>query len=270
LSSCVLRQHHCREQRHIRITYCRENDLAATQLLPFVGPYNPVLGRSKPSGRSESVCDSSGAGATSGCATSGGAAPGAIEVYAENIPHGVPRSGMKMLYRGVPMIAGGAKLEDRIQFAFGASFVEVRVHSMTGEIRTPRVVGAYAFGTVVNPKTAESQLMGGQIWGVAAALHEKTEIDERAARYTNDNLAEYLIPVNADVPSSQVIILPEEDRQVNDLGIKGVGELGNVGMNAAAGWPECRSVTSKLASPEPPTSSSQNDVETASSAIIHK
>ena len=158
---------------------------------------------------------------------------GAIEAYAENMPHGAPPTGMAMLYKGVPAIAGGAKLKDRVQFAFGASFVEVRVHARTGEIRTPRIVGAYAFGRIVNPKAAESQLMGGQIWGVSSALLEATEIDPRLAKYTNDNLAEYLIPVNADIPSYQVIMLPETDTEVNPLGIKGVGELGIVGMNAA-------------------------------------
>ena len=160
-------------------------------------------------------------------------AGGAVEAYAENIPHGAPPTGIQSLYKGVPTITGGAKLKDRIQFAFGASFIEVRVHRMTGEVRVARIVGAYAFGRVMNPKAARSQLMGAQIWGVSAALHEATEIDHRLAKYTNDDLAEYLIPVNADIPHHEIIILPEEDTQVNALGIKGVGELGNVGMNAA-------------------------------------
>lgn len=158
---------------------------------------------------------------------------GAIEAYAENIPHGAPPTGVQMLYKGVPAIVGGAKLKDRIQFAFGASFVEVRVHSRTGEVRVPRMTGAYAFGRVMNEKAARSQLMGGQIWGLSAALHEATDIDPRLAKYTNDDLAEYLIPVAADIQSHEIIILPETDHEVNELGVKGVGELGNVGMNAA-------------------------------------
>ena len=98
----------------------------------------------------------------------------------------------------------------------------------------PRIVGAFAAGRIVNPRTARSQLMGGLIWGIGSALHEATEIDRRNARYVNDNLAEYLIPVNADVPEVEVILFAEEeDRQVNPLGIKGLGELGNVGTNAA-------------------------------------
>jgi xanthine dehydrogenase YagR molybdenum-binding subunit len=160
-------------------------------------------------------------------------ANGAIEAYAENMPHGVPPDALQGLYKGKPALAGGAKLKDRIQFAFGAQFVEVRVHDRTREVRVPRLVGAYAAGRIVNPKTAKSQLMGGQIWGMSAALHEATEIDQRAARYTNADLAEYLIPVNADVTTVETIFVPEEDRLVNDLGIKGLGELGNVGLNAA-------------------------------------
>ena len=124
-------------------------------------------------------------------------------------------------------------MKDRVQFAFGAQFVEVRIHGRTREIRVPRIVGAFASGRIVNPKTAISNLMGGQIWGMSAALHEATEIDGRAARDYNDDLAEYLIPVNADIEEVQTIIVPEEDSEVNGLGIKGLGELGNVGLNAA-------------------------------------
>lgn len=158
---------------------------------------------------------------------------GAIEAYAENLPHGVPADGIQKLYQGHPALAGGTELKDRIQFAFGAEFVEVRVHALTREIRCPRAVGAFAAGRIVDPLTAESQLMGGLIWGVSSALHEATEIDRRSARYTNTDLAEYLIPVNADIEEARVILIPEEDRLVNDLGIKGLGELGNVGTNAA-------------------------------------
>jgi xanthine dehydrogenase YagR molybdenum-binding subunit len=111
--------------------------------------------------------------------------------------------------------------------------VETRVHSLTGEVRVPRATGAFAAGTIVNPLAARSQLMGGMIWGISAALFEATQIDPRSARYVNDDLADYLIPVNADIGEIEVIMLPEQDHQVNALGIKGIGELGNVGMNAA-------------------------------------
>jgi xanthine dehydrogenase YagR molybdenum-binding subunit len=107
------------------------------------------------------------------------------------------------------------------------------VHPRTREIRCPRVVGAFAAGQIVDPLTAKSQLMGGLIWGVSSAVHKATEIDCRHARYYNTDLAEYLIPVSADIESVEVIFVPEEERQVNDLGIKGLGEFGNVGTNAA-------------------------------------
>lgn len=159
-------------------------------------------------------------------------APGIVEAYVENVPNGAKPESARGLYKGQPGLTGGAKLKDRIQFAFGAQFVEVRVHARTGEVRAPRAVGAFSFGRIVNPKTAKSQLMGGQIWGISAALYEATEIDRRVARYYNDDLAEYMIPVNADVPLIETIMLPERDEHV-PLGIKGVGELGNVGLNAA-------------------------------------
>lgn len=156
-----------------------------------------------------------------------------VEEYAEFVPHGVKPEGIDKLYAGHSLLNGGPMLEDRIQYAFGAEFVEVRIHARTREIRVPRIHGAFAAGRIVNPKTAHSQLMGGLIWGVASALHEATEMDLNTARYINDNFADYLVPVNADVEDVTVILVPERDPHVNPLGIKGLGELGNVGTNAA-------------------------------------
>jgi xanthine dehydrogenase YagR molybdenum-binding subunit len=158
---------------------------------------------------------------------------GRLEVYAEYVPEGLPSAAAARLYKGEYMLAMGTARQDVTAYAFGAHFVEVRVHSRTCEIRVPRVVSAFAGGTIINPLTAHSQLMGGTIWGLSSALHEATELDPAAARYINDNLADYLIPVNADVPSIDIIMVPERDDRVNPLGIKGLGELGIVGMNAA-------------------------------------
>jgi xanthine dehydrogenase YagR molybdenum-binding subunit len=158
---------------------------------------------------------------------------GALEEYAESLPHGVAKDGVQALYRGAAMPMGGARLKDRIQFAFGAQFVEVRVHSRTREIRVPRMVGAFASGRILNPRTAHSQYMGGMIWGIGSALHEQTEIDPRTSRYVNTNLADYMIPVNADVGEVRIIMVPEEDRLINPLGVKGIGEIGIVGTSAA-------------------------------------
>jgi xanthine dehydrogenase YagR molybdenum-binding subunit len=130
-------------------------------------------------------------------------------------------------------VVRGSGRKDVTAFAFGAHLVEVRVHARTREIRVRRVVSAFAAGTIVNPMTAYSQFMGGAIWGLSAALFEATQIDLKTARYVNRNLADYLAPVNADVPDIQIISVPETDDRVNPLGIKGIGEVGIVGMNAA-------------------------------------
>jgi xanthine dehydrogenase YagR molybdenum-binding subunit len=157
---------------------------------------------------------------------------GAIEEYAEFLPPGAPPDAMQKLYAGIPTLVGGSKGE-KLMYALGAEFVEVRVHSQTREIRVPRIVGAFAAGHIMNTRTARSQLLGGMVWGISSALHEATEIDKRNARYVNDNLADYLIPVNADIQQLDVILVPEEDNFVNPAGVKGIGELGNVGTAAA-------------------------------------
>jgi xanthine dehydrogenase YagR molybdenum-binding subunit len=156
-----------------------------------------------------------------------------LEVYTENVPQGLPADSVASMAKGKPTMLGGAGRKDVAAFAFGAHFVEVRVHSRTREIRVPRVVSAFAAGTIVNPKTAYSQFMSGAIWGLSSALLEETVLDSGSARYVNNNLADYLIPVNADVPSVEIIMVAENDERVNPLGIKGIGEIGIVGMNAA-------------------------------------
>jgi xanthine dehydrogenase YagR molybdenum-binding subunit len=164
-----------------------------------------------------------------------------IEEYAEFVPDDAKPGEIKSLvsdgpieklYAGSPTLVGGSKGK-KLMYALGAEFVEVRIHRLTREIRTPRLVGAFAAGHIMNPRTARSQLMGGMIWGVSSALHEATEIDRRNARYVNDNLADYMIPVNADVQDVEVILVPERDDSVNPAGVKGIGELGNVGTAAA-------------------------------------
>jgi xanthine dehydrogenase YagR molybdenum-binding subunit len=156
-----------------------------------------------------------------------------LEVHVENIPDGLPPTAMADLYKGTPGMLSGSGRKDVTAYAWGAHFVEARVHRLTREIRITRVVSAFAAGTIINPLTAYSQFMGGAIWGLSSALHEATEIDLNEARYVNDNLADYLIPVNADVPDLQIIMVEETDERVNPAGVKGIGEIGIVGMNAA-------------------------------------
>ncbi|TWI60696.1 xanthine dehydrogenase YagR molybdenum-binding subunit [Bradyrhizobium huanghuaihaiense] len=156
-----------------------------------------------------------------------------VEEYGEWKPEGAPLDSFKAMHSGHVRLVGGHQMQDKIAYAFGAEFVEVRVNRFTHEIRCPRLVGAFAAGRIMNPRTARSQLMGGLIWGMSSALLEATEIDERNARYVNDNLADYLVPVNADVPGVEVILLSEQDDHINPAGAKGLGELANVGTNAA-------------------------------------
>jgi xanthine dehydrogenase YagR molybdenum-binding subunit len=157
---------------------------------------------------------------------------GALEEYVEWSPKGAKHGGVKNLDAGSIGIVGGP-MEDRMVFAFGAEFVEVRVNARTREIRVPRITGAFAAGRIVNPRTARSQYLSGLIWGIGSALHEANEIDPRAARYVNDNIAEYLIPVNADIGQVDIIMVPEVDTKVNPAGVKGIGELANVATAAA-------------------------------------
>ncbi len=160
---------------------------------------------------------------------------GAVEETGNFVPPSSRSQSTAGLYKGSADVTGGTNAGNPVKtmFAFGAEFVEVRVHARTREIRVPRIVGAFAAGRIMNPRTAHSQLMGGMIWGIGSALHEHTEIDKREARYMNDNLAEYLIPVNADIRQVDVILVPEVDSEVNPAGAKGIGELANVGTAAA-------------------------------------
>jgi xanthine dehydrogenase YagR molybdenum-binding subunit len=117
--------------------------------------------------------------------------------------------------------------------AHGAVFAEVKVDPDLGQIRVCRLVGAFAAGRIINPRLTRSQYFGGMIWGVSFALQEHAMIDPRSGRPMNANLAEYLVPVNADVPSIEAILVEEDDPRVNALGIKGVGEIGITGTAGA-------------------------------------
>ena len=140
---------------------------------------------------------------------------------------------------GQPEIAGlyhSEEKPERKSFAhhsFGAQFAEVRVDEDLGEVRVARLVGAFAGGKILNAKTARNQLMGGMVWGIGMALLEETRRDHRSGRVVTRDLADYHVPVNRDVPAIDVITVEEEDPHVNDVGAKGLGEIGNTGIAAA-------------------------------------
>jgi len=114
-----------------------------------------------------------------------------------------------------------------------AVFAEVKVDEQLGVIRVTRVVSAIAAGRILNTKTAHSQIMGSVVGGIGMALHEETLFDHRFGRIMNANIAEYHVPVNADVQDIKVIFVDEPDEIINPLGMKGLGEIGIVGVAAA-------------------------------------
>ncbi|HYQ65028.1 xanthine dehydrogenase family protein molybdopterin-binding subunit [Actinophytocola sp.] len=116
--------------------------------------------------------------------------------------------------------------------SFGAQFAEVRVHRWTREIRVPRMLGVFDAGRIVNAATARNQISGGMIWGASAALLEGLEIEENG-RLANADLAGYLLPVNADVQEVDVHFVEHPDTLLSDTGVRGIGEIGMVGMAAA-------------------------------------
>ena len=117
--------------------------------------------------------------------------------------------------------------------AFGAQFVEVAVDVDTGEVRVPRMLGVFAAGRILNPKTARSQFLGGMTMGLGMALLEETVVDPHLGAFVTQDLATYRVPVNADVRELDAVWLDEEDLHVNPMGAKGIGEIGIVGAAAA-------------------------------------
>jgi xanthine dehydrogenase YagR molybdenum-binding subunit len=128
---------------------------------------------------------------------------------------------------------GNPEAQQFSMHAFGAQFAEVRVNEDTGEVRVPRLLGVFAAGHIVNPKTARSQMLGGMTWGLSMALHEESVLDPRFGDFVNHDFAEYHIATNADVGQIDVSWIEEEDPHVNPIGVKGIGEIGIVGTAAA-------------------------------------
>ncbi|HLZ63865.1 MAG TPA: xanthine dehydrogenase family protein molybdopterin-binding subunit [Ktedonosporobacter sp.] len=117
--------------------------------------------------------------------------------------------------------------------AYGAQFAEVRVNIDTGEVRVPRLLGVFAVGRIMNPKTARSQLLGGMTMGLSMALHEESIVDQRFGDFANHDFAGYHIATNADVGTIDVSWVDEHDPYINPMGAKGIGEVGIVGTAAA-------------------------------------
>jgi len=139
------------------------------------------------------------------------------------------RTGLAAIGKAAP----GDTYKQFSQQSYGAHFVEVGVDEDSGEVRVRRMLGVFGAGRILNAKTARSQLIGGMIWGVSAALHETAELDTRYGGFVNNDLAGYHVPVHADIPDIDAIMVEEFDDKANALGSKGVGELGICGAGAA-------------------------------------
>ncbi len=127
----------------------------------------------------------------------------------------------------------GDEVKQYSMYSFGAQFAEVHVDADLGQIQVVRMVGAFGAGQILNAKTARNQFIGGMVWGISMALHENTTYDERLGRVVNNNLAEYHVPVNADIGSIETLWVDEDDRYVSAIGAKGIGEIGITGAAAA-------------------------------------
>jgi xanthine dehydrogenase YagR molybdenum-binding subunit len=173
-----------------------------------------------------------------------GAAPSAVRLQAGELSLGHDASTKDTLRAlversGQPEISAQASTTEKEArkklslHSFGAQLVEVRVDEDTGEVRVARALGAFAAGKILNPKTARSQFYGGMVWGIGFALQEHTVRDARSGRAITRDLADYHVPVHADVPALEVIMIDEVDPHVNEIGAKGIGEIGITGITAA-------------------------------------
>ena len=143
------------------------------------------------------------------------------------------RAGVAEIEASGTAAANPAAQAEYAMHAHGAVFAEVKVDPDLMQIRVSRMVGAFAAGRIINPRLVRSQLLGGMIWGVSFALYEAAVLDRHSGRVMNANLADYHLPVNADLPSIEALTVEEEDPHVNALGIKGVGEIGITGSAGA-------------------------------------
>jgi xanthine dehydrogenase YagR molybdenum-binding subunit len=155
------------------------------------------------------------------------------EMRSESYADILGRAGLKEIDARGKGVPDPASQSAYAMHAHGAVFAEVKVDPDLGQIRVTRLVGAFAAGRIINPHLVRSQILGGMIWGISFALHEHAVMDHRSGRTINPNLAEYHIPVNADVPSLEALMIDEHDPHVNALGIKGVGEIGVTGSAGA-------------------------------------
>jgi len=156
-----------------------------------------------------------------------------IEVTASQLAPGQDASALDGFRNGSWAAGAGSEYPGFTSMSYIAQFVEVHIEPQTRRIRIPRVTSIADIGRVVSPRTAEGQMYGGVVWGISTALREQSEIDPRFAGYLNDDLADYLIAVNADIGDVDVGLIDKPDTMVNSVGVKGMGELVMLGTAPA-------------------------------------
>ena len=173
--------------------------------------------------------DTPGSGGSFGASSCGAALHDACTKLKARLAKGEGAQGLS----ATGSVKPGDEYKKYSQYAYGAHFAEVGVDQTTGEVRLRRMLGVFAAGRILNPKTAHSQLIGGMIWGVGSALEEEAVVDPRMGAFVTQDLVHYHVPVHADVPQVEAVLLDEFDKHANVLGSKGVGELGICGAGAA-------------------------------------
>jgi xanthine dehydrogenase YagR molybdenum-binding subunit len=150
-----------------------------------------------------------------------------IDAALKRFPGGIEVDG------AIPAMNADPRFKQFSLHTYGATFAEVHVNAVTAEVRVRRMLGVHDAGRIIYPMTARSQLVGGMLWGLSSALHDEAHVDPVHGNIVNCDLAEYLVPVHADIPEIDAIMLDGRDENANELGIKGVGELGACGAGAA-------------------------------------
>jgi xanthine dehydrogenase YagR molybdenum-binding subunit len=155
-----------------------------------------------------------------------------LEVESRHRAPGQPEQIYGRLEQGLPS-AAGPHYPAFSAFSYIAHFVEVRVEPNTRRVRVSRVVSVVDCGRVASPRTARSQVQGGVVWGIGAALREIAEVDPRFGGFLNANLAEYVLPVNLDIGQMEAEFIDQPDPVLNHLGVKGLGEVVMTGVAPA-------------------------------------
>ncbi len=155
-----------------------------------------------------------------------------IQVEIERVGQGQDAEALAKLRQGGRALAG-PEYPEFTSFSYVAHFVEVRIEPGIRRVRVPRVVSVADCGRVVSPRTAESQMRGGVVWGISAALREETGVDPRYGGWLNNDLADYVVAVNADIGDIDVGFVDRPDPLLNTIGAKGLGEVAMTGVSGA-------------------------------------